>query len=196
MSRMFFQMMVSLDGFIAGPHGELDWHQVDDDFSRYVDAMLRSIDTILLGRVTYQELATYWPTATEPEAGRMNELRKVVVSRTLRDLQDPADPRRPAWANSELAPAGELRDVVADLKRRSPRGVGLFGSSTLAAHCLAQGLIDEIRLLVCPVLLGAGKPLFPIGPAGAARRALRLTHSEAFGSGTMYLTYAPVPAQR
>ncbi len=188
MPKMFFQMMVSLDGFVAGPHGELDWHAVDDDFTRYVDTMLRSIDTILLGRVTYQALASYWPTATEPEAGRMNELRKVVVSRTLKDLQDPTGPSQPTWSNSQLAAPGDLREVVTDLKRRSTLGIGLFGSSTLALHCLELGLIDEVRLLFCPVILGAGQPLFP---AGATRRALHLTRTETFASGATCLYLAP-----
>lgn len=180
MSKMFFQMMVSLDGFIAGPNGELDWHHVDADFTRYVDTMLRSIDTILLGRVTYQELSSYWPTASEPEAQLMNELRKVVVSRTLRTT---------AWSNAELAEPGDLREVITGIKQRSSRGVALFGSSTLASHCMELGLIDEYRFIVSPVVLGAGKRLFT---DVATRHPLQLRKAEQLSSGTMCLYYAPV----
>jgi dihydrofolate reductase len=87
MRKVFWQMMVSLDGFMEGPNGELDWHGVDDDFMRYVMEMGKEIDTILFGRVTYQMMASYWPTATSEESPTMNELSKVVFSRTLTTVE-------------------------------------------------------------------------------------------------------------
>jgi len=81
--KLFFQMVVSLDGYTEGPNHELDWHVVDEDFLAYVTEMLGSIDATLLGRVTYEMFAAFWPTATSGEARAMNELPKVVFSRTL-----------------------------------------------------------------------------------------------------------------
>jgi len=78
MRKVFWQMMVSLDGFMEGPNRELDWHVVDEDFARYVADMGSSIDTMLFGRVTYQLMADYWPTSTDPEARMMNELPRIV----------------------------------------------------------------------------------------------------------------------
>ncbi len=178
MSTLFWQMMVTADGFMSGPDGELDWHIVDEDFSRYVGGMLATVDTILLGRATYDGLSQYWPTASEPEAPRMNSLRKVVVSRSL---------SRPAWSNTARDDGRDLPRTIAALKAESPRRVALFGSADLAGQCLELGLIDEIHLIVAPVLLGAGRP-FALG--AARRRQLRLVGQELLSSGTLALRYA------
>lgn len=177
--RLFHQMLVTVDGFIAGPNGELDWHAVDDDFSDYVSRMLRSIDGIILGRNTYEGLAQYWPTATEPEAPMMNGLPKYVVSNTLTTA---------TWHNTTIV-SGDATEEVARLKDRPGRDLGLFASARLSVPLMAAGLIDEYRVLVCPVLLGAGVPLHP----GLTRRVpLQLTHSERFASGTIYNAYEPL----
>lgn len=178
MSSLFHQMVVTVDGFTAGPHGEFDWHPVDDDFTRYVDTMLRSIDTILLGRVTYQELAEYWPTAAEPEAPLMNALPKVVCSSTLTN---------PAWANTTVIDSDAV-DAVRDLKSRPHGQIGLFASGTLASALAHADLIDEYRVLVAPVLLGSGQPYL----GGLHHRVhLRLVSSQRFRSGLVYNRYAP-----
>jgi dihydrofolate reductase len=177
MSYLFHQMIASVDGFTAGPHGEFDWHPVDDDFTRYVNSMLHSIDTILLGRVTYQGLAEYWPSASEPEAPLMNALPKVVCSSTLAD---------PAWANTTVVD-GDAVDAVRDLKSRSNGPIGLFASGTLASALANADLIDEYRVLVAPVFLRTGQPYL----GGADRIHLRLVSSECFESGLVYNRYEP-----
>jgi dihydrofolate reductase len=177
MRTIFWQMMVTLDGFVEGPNGELDWHVVDDDFQRYVDEMLASIDTILLGRVTYEGFAGYWPSATEPEARRMNELRKIVFSKTLETAE---------WNNSAIA--RDVASEIARLRTEPGKDIALFGSPTLAARLVELGLFDEWRFLVAPVVLGAGKPLFRCKPA---RTAVHLAEVGRLGSGTVALTYRP-----
>lgn len=184
MTRLFHQMLVSADGFIAGPNGEFDWHIVDADFSRYIDRMLRSIDMIVLGRVTYEGLSQYWPTAQEPEAPLMNGLPKTVFSSA------PAGPS--VWANTSLTDEDPVTTLQA-MKQTSMRQIGLFASAELAATLADASLIDEYRLLIAPVFLGGGKQLFP----GLDRRhTLRLVGSEGFESGMTYLRYEPVDALR
>jgi dihydrofolate reductase len=149
MRKLFFQMMVSLDGYVEGPHHELDWHVVDEDFSGYVTEMLDSIDAILLGRVTYELFAAHWPTATAAEARAMNELPKIVFSRSLTAV---------SWRNSRLV-TGDAAAEIANLKRQPGKDLAIFGSNTLAATLAPLGLIDEYRILITPVVLGAGTPL-------------------------------------
>ena len=176
MSKLFHQTLVSVDGFMSGPNGEFDWHVVDDDFSSYIDRMLRSIDAIVLGRRTYEGLAEYWPTATEPEAHLMNAVPKFVVSHTLQD---------PAWANTTVL-RGDAADSIRRLKAGGQRDLALFASSEVAASLVAADLIDELRIITSPVLLGDGMRLLPALPR---RTRLQLTHSEQFASGTVYSTY-------
>lgn len=178
MRRLFWQMMVSLDGFMEGPNGELDWHIVDGDFDRYVANMLDSIDAILLGRVTYQALAAYWPSATNPEAARMNALPKVVFSRKL---------ERVDWQNSRLV-KGDAGEEIARLKQQPGHDLAIFGSADLASTPVRLGLIDEFRILLCPVVLGGGRPMFP---EIKGRTFLKLVRTEIFGSGVVVLSFQP-----
>jgi dihydrofolate reductase len=176
--KFFWQMMVSLDGYMEGPAGELDWHTGGDDFDCYVQAMLASIDTIVFGRRTYEVLGSYWPTATRPEAAAMNALPKVVFSHSRPTL---------AWSNSRLA-GTDVASEITTLKQQPGRDIALFGSANLAAGLDRLGLIDEYRFLINPLVLGSGHPAF-VG--GAPRRALRLTDSRPLDSGVILLTYVP-----
>lgn len=141
MRKVFWQMMVTLDGFMEGPNRELDWHVTDEDFGRYVTDMLTSIDAILLGRVTYQLFADYWPSSTDPEARGMNELPKIVFSRTLEKVE---------WKNSRLV-KGNIAEEIARLKQQPGKDLALFGSADLASTFMRLGLIDEYRVFVNPV---------------------------------------------
>ena len=178
MRSLFWQMLVSLDGFMEGPNRELDWHVADDDFNRYVADMLGSIDAILLGRVTYQLFADYWPSATDAEAGVMNKLPKVVFSKTLDKVE---------WNNSRLVKAS-LAEEVARLKQQPGKDLALFGSADLASSFMRLGLIDEYRILVNPVVLGAGNPMFK---DVKGRPALKLLKTETLRSGVVILSYRP-----
>lgn len=176
MRTLFHQTMVTADGRMSGPDGELDWHIVDEDFAAYVDGMLRSIDTILLGRRTYEGLAGYWPGAADPEAPLMNRLAKVVFSSTLREAD---------WQNSRVVD-GDAVAEVRRLKQQEGGDLALFASSMLAAALTDAGLIDEYRVIVTPVLLGDGRPVLP---ALAQRVPLRLDRTDVLASGTVLLTY-------
>ena len=176
MSRLFWQMMMSLDGFIEGPSGDISWHVVDDDFNRYGAEMLASIDAILLGRKTYELFASYWPTAKDREAPALNALPKIVFSRTLKNVE---------WNNSRLA-GDDVEQEIATLKRNSTKDLALFGGAQLGSDLMQRGLIDEIRLLLAPVILGEGKPMFQ---DIREQSKLQLTKSETFGSGVVLLYY-------
>lgn len=178
MRNLFWQMMVSLDGYMEGPNHELDWHVVDEDFSNYALDMLSSIDAILLGRRTYELFAEFWPTANEPEARLMNELPKIVFSRTLDKVE---------WSNSRLV-KNHVADEVTRLKELTGKGLALLGSADLAATLMRAGLIDEYRLHINPVVLGAGTPLFR---PGSPTTHLRLAYTKTLKSGVVVLNYQP-----
>lgn len=176
MRKLFFQMMVSLDGYFEKPNRAYDWHVIDDDFVRYVDEMLKSIDTIVLGRKTYESFAAFWPSATSPDAPSMNGLPKVVFSRTLKDL---------TWSNSRLAKAS-IEDEIRELKSKPGKDIALLASNTLATSLMRLDLIDEYRILLAPVVLGAGTPLFD-GLVTTSR--MKLLSAKTFASGVVTLTY-------
>lgn len=178
MRKLFWQMMVTLDGFAEGPAGELDWHVVDGEFDAYVIEMLSSIDAILLGRVTYQMFESYWPTALNPEAALMNALPKLVFSKTLRQAR---------WQHSALLNAVVPAEIE-KMKTQPGKDLALFGSANLAATLMRLGLIDEVRILVNPVVLGGGKPMFS---ACTARQPFKLLKSRTLRSGVVILNYQP-----
>jgi dihydrofolate reductase len=180
MRRLIFQEYVTLDGYAAGPDDELEFFgtvapQPDDD---NLDLFER-VDTLVLGARTYRLFVDYWPTATEGVAPKLNALRKVIASTTL----DSAP-----WGDWE--PAEVVTDAVASvaaLKQEDGKDIVLWGSITLFHTLLAAGLVDEIQLRVCPVLLGAGKPVFPAGTA----RALHLIETKPWATGGVLLRYEP-----
>lgn len=153
MRKLNWAMMVSLDGFIAGPRGEINWHHADQEHALYAEKMLGTVDTILLGRVTYELMAAYWPEQTRtdsPIADLMNKRDKVVFSSSLKNLD---------WQNSRLTRESAVA-AVAKLKQQPGKDMVLLGSATLAAALINQNLIDEYQFLLNPVALGTGQPLF------------------------------------
>lgn len=178
MRKLFWQISMTLDGFMEGPNRELDDTAglADPDFDRYASAMLRSIDDIVLGRVTYELFADHWPSATGPDAERLNNLPKLVFSRTLNDME---------WNNARLA-VGDVVDEITRLKERPGREIALFGSAKLAASLARHGLIDEYRIFVSPVVLRHGNPAFK-DPLDRTR--LKLLKAETWTSGIVALFY-------
>jgi dihydrofolate reductase len=176
-------MQVSLDGFIARANGELDWHLVDGEFNEYARDLLDSFDTLVFGRVTYELMASYWPTATTNDpveariAERLNTLPKVVFSRTLRKVE---------WKNSSLAHGG-VAEEIRKMKEQPGKDIGIGGTSLVSALA-PLGLIDDYRILVVPVVLGSGKPLFKDVKKSIS---LRLRETKTFGSGLVLLAYQP-----
>jgi dihydrofolate reductase len=181
MKKVIFQMSVSLDGYIEGPHHEIDWHIVDDDFNAYAVEMLKASDVLIMGRRTYELMAGYWPTAADDHPvvkEEMNSTPKLVFSRTLKTVE---------WQNSRLA-ADSIGDEVARLKQVPGEGVLWVGGSELAAAFLEQGLIDELHIILTPILLGGGKTVFD----GIKKRyPLRLLSMTKFKSGNVVMSYEP-----
>jgi len=173
--------MMTLDGFFEGPNRDIRWHNVDAEFNSFAVEQLDEIDTLLFGRVTYELMAGYWPTPTalrnDPVvAGRMNSISKLVFSRTLRKVE---------WSNSRLVNENAAQEIE-KLKRLPGKDMAIFGSSDLTTSLMGTGLIDELRIMLNPVVLGNGKPLFTEGT-----RVLKLIRSRTFRSGNVLLSYKP-----
>jgi dihydrofolate reductase len=183
MRKVFLFNMISLDGFFEGPGQDLSWHNVDDEFNEFAIDQLREVDTLLFGRVTYQGMASYWPTESAISddpivAGLMNSLPKIVFSTTLDSVE---------WNNAKLVKVNIVEEI-SKLKQQPGKEIAIFGSSELAAALAGHGLIDEYRIMVNPVVLGAGKPLFK----GTGKRLnLKLLKTKTFDSGNVLLYYEP-----
>ncbi|MFC4960480.1 dihydrofolate reductase family protein [Streptomyces mauvecolor] len=187
MRKIILPMSVSLDGFFAGPEGEIDWHMVDDELHRYVNEQLRPMGAFISGRVTHELMAEYWPTAdsdpsaSPPEvefAGIWREMPKIVYSRTLQKAD---------WNTTvkhEVVPA-EIEALKA-----WPGGDLVIGGANLAATFRQYDLIDAYRLYVHPVLLGTGKRLFPTSYSDTHK--LRLVETRTFGNGVVLLHHERV----
>lgn len=183
MRKIIFQMMVSLDGYFEGPNKELDWHRVDDEFNGYAADLLDSVDTLLFGRITYQLMTGYWPSAeamtNDPIiAKKMNGLSKIVFSKTLTKAD---------WNNTRLVKENAAQEI-SNLKQQPGKDMAIFGSSDLVVSLMLSNLIDEYRIFVNPVVLGSGKPLLK----GLKNRLnLNLASTRIFKSGLVLLCYKP-----
>jgi len=170
-------LFISLDGVIESPE---NWHfdYFNDEMGAVVGAMMSQAEATLLGRQTYDEFAAYWPGAdpTDPITAQMNGARKYVVSTTLSD---------PTWQNSTVI-NGDVRAELTALKRTTR--LGTTGSATLVRWLLEEGLVDELHLLVHPVVVGKGRKLFTDG----AKVPLTLRSATTFTTGVVHLVYAPV----
>jgi dihydrofolate reductase len=174
---------VTLDGFIAGPDGALDWSVGDEAFDReQLPALLSRVDAILLGRLTYQALAAYWPFTSAKDdrtADLVNMIPKFVFSRTLSEA--PWGPFKNARVVKD-----DPAEAVAKLKQQSGKDMVIFGSGRLISQLAQAGLIDEYQLRVNPVVLGSGKRLFP---DLKERVKLKLLDSRTSPSGVVVLHY-------
>ena len=179
MRKIVAGLFVSLDGVIEAPD-QWQFPYFNDEMGAEVGAQMDAADAMLLGRVTYQEFAAFWPNAPadDPFTARMNETPKYVVSTTL---------ERAAWQNSTLI-NGDVVDAISKLKQQPGKNLGITGSATLVRSLLRDKLLDELRLLVHPLVVGSGKRLFP---EGSEPVALTLVESRTFSTGVLSLTYAP-----
>lgn len=152
-------MHISLDGFVAGPNGELNWAKVDEEIFDHVGKRISEGDTALYGRVTYMMMENYWPTAADkPSASKhdiehskwYNKVHKVVLSKTMQDSD---------LTNTKII-SDNLSDRINELKQQSGEDILLFGSPTATHSLMQQHLIDGYWLFVNPVILGQGIPLF------------------------------------
>jgi dihydrofolate reductase len=175
--------VTTLDGYYEGPNQEFDWPVVDQEFNEFSLAQLDEIDTLLFGRVTYELMAGYWPTPAarqdDPEvAEKMNGIHKIVVSRSLRAA---------TWGPASII-GDDVAARVSELKGQPGRDIAVFGSSDLTVSLLGMGLMDEVRVMVNPVVLGAGKSLFRTADT---RFSLKLLSARQFRSGNVLLSYQP-----
>jgi dihydrofolate reductase len=166
---------LTIDGYMGGPHGELDWMfpQFSPDYIQSTADMLRDIDTFLMGRVTYEGMAPHWQNATDEIAPTMNNATKYVFSNTLTDV---------GWSNAKLV-TGSPVELIAELRAQQGKSIGIAGGSKFAQPIVEAGLIDEYRLAIHPVALGDGLRLFT-GPC-----TLALSHSQVFDGGLVVNTY-------
>ncbi|GAA3806825.1 dihydrofolate reductase family protein [Streptomyces phyllanthi] len=183
MRKIILMMSVSLDGYFEGPNREIDWHLVDEELHTHFNQELREMGAFLSGRVTYELMADFWPTADrDPNssgpmadfAGIWRNMPKIVFSRTLQHAQ---------WHTTIV------RDVVVEdiraLKAQEGGDLAL-GGADLSAEFMRHDLVDEYRIYVHPVILGRGRPLFP---ESDTRRALRLVENWRFSNGVVMLRY-------
>jgi dihydrofolate reductase len=182
MRKLIVMMSISLDGFFAGPNRELDWQLISDELHTYFNQQLAKMSAFLDGRITYELMVEYWPTADHDPAvpapvaefaGIWRDMPKIVYSKTL----EKAD-----WNTTVV------RDVVPEeiLKlKEQPGGDMVVGGADLAATFERYGLIDEYWLYVHPIVIGEGKRLFP----SEAKLDLRLIETKSFGNGVVLLRY-------
>jgi dihydrofolate reductase len=188
MRKLIYSMGVSLDGFIAGRDGEIDWSAPDEELHRFHNRQTRELGAHLCGRRLYETML-YWETAEEnPSAAEhlvefariWNALPKIVISRTLEKIE----------GNARLV-RDNVADEVAKLKEQPGKDLAVGGAG-LAATCMKLGLIDEYRLFVSPVVLGGGTPYFP---ALDERIDLELVETQTFASRVVYVRYRVSPAR-
>ncbi|MCX6121124.1 MAG: dihydrofolate reductase family protein [Ignavibacteriales bacterium] len=184
MRKVFLFNMISLDGFFEGPNQEIDWHNVDGEFNAFAEQQLKEADILLFGRVTYELMASYWPTESARTndpiiANKMNAISKIVFSKTLETV---------TWNNTRLLKEN-ITEEVTKLKHQPGKDIAVFGSSNLAVTFMQHGFIDEYRIMVNPVILGKGNTLFN---GINDRFNLSLLKTKTFRSGNVLLYYQPV----
>jgi len=180
MRKVFLFMMVSLDGYFEGPNHDLSWHNVDEEFNDFAIAQTDKVSTLLFGRRTYELMASYWPTELAEDdpivAKQMNATAKIVFSHTL----DKAD-----WQNTTLV-KDNAAEVVRKLKAETGNDIGIYGSNKLCVNLMRDNLVDEFRIMINPVAIGDGTPLFK----GIEKQVgLKFVGSKAFENGNVLLTY-------
>ena len=178
-------LFISLDGIVESPHL---WQEglMDDDMMRDITTQIDAEGAILMGRVTYQDFAPFWPTSTdEPFASHINKTPKYVVSTTLDSVQ---------WGDWGLPTLikGDLAGEITELKQQPGNNIGVSGSPTLVRSLLQENLLDELKLMVHPVVVGSGKRLFE---HGIGLKKLKLVDSKVTSTGVVILTYRPVQTE-
>jgi dihydrofolate reductase len=178
-------IITSLDGFYEGPNSEFDWPVVDEEFNDFAIRQLDGAETLGFGRATYEHMAAYWPTeqarANDPAiTSRMNATPKLVFSTTLDDA---------TWSATTIVP-GEATEAVPAIKAKAGGELLVIGSAHLTAALAQSGTLDELRIMVSPIVIGQGRSLFE---NLEGRVSLTLLGVRQFDSGNVLLTYRPSP---
>jgi dihydrofolate reductase len=180
MRKVVLKMDVSLDGYVGTSSGGVDWvfRSFDSGLEQYIVDLLWQADTHIMGRITYNDMAAHWPGSTEVYAGPMNEISKVVFSKTLKAAH---------WHNSRLA-EGDLEEEISGLKQQPGSMILAHGGAGFAQSLAKLGLIDEYRLIMHPIVLGEGLPLFK-----NLHQALhlKLLDTQVFDGGAVLHVYQP-----
>jgi dihydrofolate reductase len=182
MKKIIAVEWLSLDGFFSGPKGETDWFVMDEGTGKYLSNLFKTIDTIMLGQVTFNMFSAYWP-KPDPADGNpkeltdfMNNSQKIVFSKSLKKTD---------WNNSVI-----IKDISAvkinKLKQETGKNIVIFGSGSIVSKLTKLGLIDEYQFLVNPVFLGNGKTIFK---TKEAKSKLKLLNAKKFEGGNMMLHY-------
>jgi dihydrofolate reductase len=182
MRKVVAAEFVSLDGVMESPD---KWHfpYFDEEMGQAVGEGFAASDAMLMGRVNYEEWAAYWPQQDpeeNPIAATMNGRRKYVVSTTL---EEPLE-----WSNSTLIKGNEFAEEIGNLKEQEGKDIVISGSGTLVRSLLRDGLLDELKLMIHPIVVGSGKRLFE---EGEGQTKLELVDARTFSTGVLYLTYRP-----
>ena len=185
MRKLLVFNSVTADGYFTDKNGDMSWaHNDDPEWNEFVADNSKSGGELLFGRVTYEMMASFWPTPAAAKqfpvvAEHMNSLPKVVFSRTLDSV---------SWQNTRLL-KGNLTEEVSKLKRKPGEDMVILGSGSIISQLAAQKLIDEYQLIVNPIVLGAGRTMFD----GLKEKLnLKLTNSRTFGNGNVLLCYGPM----
>ena len=182
MRKFKLQVQTTVDGYMSGPNGEMDWMTFDwsDDFKAYVDALTQPVDTIVLGRKLAEGFIPAWaagpPGEDQESIDKMNNTPKVVISASLTESP---------WEG--VAVASDLVETVHALKAQDGGDIIAYGGGTLVSNLIAEGLLDELHLFVNPTAIGGGMPVFP----ASAYQRLRLVAATPFECGVTALHYAP-----
>jgi dihydrofolate reductase len=179
MTKIVSNFFMSLDGVVEAP-GKWQGHFFNDEMGAAMGAALAATSAFVMGRVLYDEWSAYWPqqASTDPFAAFINSVDKYVVSNSLKTT---------TWANTTII-SGDVAARMRELKERTKGNIALSGSATLVRWLLAHGLIDELQLLVHPVVVGEGRRLFE----GGTTNTFDLVRHQAYSNGVMTLVYGPV----
>lgn len=181
MRKIIVSNLISLDGYFEGMNQDLSWFKVNEEFFDFARRQLQEADAFLFGRITYEHMAAYWPNAKDNDAvitEKMNSLQKIVFSKTLEKVE---------WNNSRLVKE-QAFDEVKKLKQQPGKDMLIFGSGTLVSAFTQMKLIDEYRLIINPVILGNGNPLFK---SLNEKLDLKLVDSKTLSNGVIILYYQP-----
>lgn len=184
-------MLTSLDGYFEGPEHDLSWHKVDKEFNDFAIEQTKGMGLMLYGRRTYQLMESFWPKAVnEPDISKedlivadlMNNTPKIVFSKTLEKVEEQEN-----WKNVQLRRQVDVEEIKR-LKQEEGGDIAVYGSSNLCVTLIEKRLIDEFRILVNPVVIGKGTPLFQ----GLKQKLdLKLMNSQTFQNGNVLLVYHP-----
>lgn len=189
MRKVILQIDMTVDGFIAGTDDKIDWVTADDEMNQEASDLLASADTIMLGRVAYQDFIQYWPYAdtTGPSlaskiTSQINHATKLVFSRTLDSVE------WGSWNNARLI-KDHIAEEIAQIKAQPGKNLLLYAGADIISSFMQLNLIDEYRLRIHPVVLGEGKPLFKDIDTPVK---LNLVNSKPYKNGAVLMNYVPI----